>query len=147
MSQYATVAEFFVYGLPASARGNLADADVSAALVAASGAADSYFRGRYGVDSVPLLAWDTDVTKWVCWIAAYDLLSGPRGYNAAAGADSNIRQRYDDAHVFLAMVQRQALHPSVTPQPAAGTTDIQPLVSSYSVVNLATGGTAARRGW
>ena len=147
MSQYATIEQFFGLGLPETARGQLLDADITAALVAASSTCDGYFRGRYGQDSTPLISWGEEVSKWVCWIAAYELLSGPRGFNAAAGADVNLRDRYDLAIGYLAQTQRQAYHPTLEPRPVVNTTGTQPLILSSSVVDLANGRRAATRGW
>lgn len=147
MSQYATIEQFWNFGIPETARGQITDDEVTAALVAASSTCDGYFRGRYGQESTPLISWGEEVSRWVCWIAAYDLMSGPRGYNPAAGADVNLRERYDLAIGYLAQTQRQAYHPTLEPRDATGTQETQPLILSSSVVNLASGRHAANRGW
>lgn len=146
MSQYAQIADLFSYGLREEARADIPDSVLSANLIAASATVDGYLRGRYGEGSMPLLAWDTEITMWTAWIAVYLIMSGPRGY-AANGVDDNIRARFDDAHRMLARTQRQDYHPICTPRTAQGSTAIQPLVQSWSVVNLATGATGASRGW
>jgi phage gp36-like protein len=146
VSQYAQISDLFLYGLREEARADIPDAVLTANLVSASAMVDGYLVGRYGVGSMPLVSWDTEITMWTAWIAVYLILSGPRGY-APNGADDNIRQRYDDAKAMLARTQRQDYHPILVPRTAQGSTAIQPLVISYSVVNLATGATGANRGW
>ena len=145
MSSYAQIADLTTYGLPATAlqSPNLPVQVQQAALDDASAIADSYLRGRY---SLPLLAWGTDLTQAVCRIAAYNLLS-VRGYNPAAAADVNIRDRYTDAIDWLNKVQRQAVHPNVTPQPSQTPQYNQPFVTSFSVISTATGQKAPQRGW
>lgn len=147
MSQYATIPDLFLYGLREEARADIPDAVLTASLVSASETADAYFRGRYGVGSVPLVSWSSEITRWVAWIAVYEIMSGPRGYSSEAGADSNIRLRWEDAHGFLGRTQRQDYHPTLVPRNAQGATAIQPLVLSSSVVNLATGCRGLNRGW
>lgn len=144
MSQYAEIADLFVHGMPATARGRLSDDELNGAIISASGTADSKIRGRY---PLPLIAWGVELTKYVCWIAAYELLSGPRGYNPAAGADINLVDRYSRAIEWLDQVQRQAAHPDITPSAPQVPQYNQPFVISSSVVGLGTGATAARRGW
>jgi phage gp36-like protein len=143
MSQYATIAQFFTYGLPATARGNLTDDQINGALTSASGTADSKLRGVY---SLPLLAWGSELTKYTCWIAAYELMTGVRGYNPAAGADPGIENRYVYAMTELDKVQRKATFLDVTPSPGQSPTYDQPLVISSSVVDMS-GRTASNRGW
>jgi len=133
MSQYANVAQFFVYGLPPTARGGLTDDQINAALVSASATMDSKFRGRY---AMPLTAWGAEVSKYCCWLAAFELLSGVRGYNPAAGADVNIVDRYNQALIWLNDVQRQAAHPDVSPSVDQTPEYFQPTVT-----------TSPQRGW
>ena len=145
MSQYAQVQDLTTYGLPATAlqSPNLPVQVQNAALSDASDIADSYLRGRY---SLPLIAWGSELTQAVCRIAAYNLLS-VRGYNPGASADVNIRDRYVDAIDWLNKVQRQAVHPNVTPQPNQTPNFNQPFVTSFSVISTATGQKAPQRGW
>ena len=144
---YATIADLFVYGLREEARATIPDATLSANLAAASEMVDGYLVGRYGPGSMPLLQWSTEITMWTSWIAVYLLMSGPRGYSSESGIDPIIEGRYRDAKEMLARTQRQDYHPIVTPRSAQGTTATQPLVQSWSVVNLATGCIGPRRGW
>jgi hypothetical protein len=79
----------------------------------------SYMRGRY---TVPLLDWGSDVRRYTAWIACY-LLSQLIGFAPQAGSDRLIVERYymavgwpDRAGTgWFPGVQRQAIHPDVTP--------------------------------
>lgn len=144
VSNYATIAELYALGsAPEIAYGDLDDPTKLAALQAASEIVDDHIRARY---SLPLIAWGFSITEATCKIAAYNLLSD-RGYNPGAGADVNIRDRYVDAMAFLERVQKQQAHPNVTPQPNDTPDYQQPFVSSFSVIDTATGRTAPNRGW
>lgn len=143
MSSYASLNDLTTYGLPATALGALSSTVQQNALDEASSMIDSYLRGRY---VLPLVAWGTEITQAACRIGAYNLLS-VRGYNPAAGADVNIRDRYMDTVTWLGQVQRQAAHPNVTPSADPSNSMQQPQVVSSSVVYVTTGGTAPTRGW
>jgi phage gp36-like protein len=142
-SQYAALGDLTVYGMPATALGNLTTTQQTDALIAASSEMDSYFRGRY---SLPFTAWGVEVTECCCKIAAYHLLN-IRGYNPASGADVNILNRYTAALMWLREVQRQAAHPDVTPGSGAVPSYNQPLVISYSVIDVQSGARAPSRVW
>lgn len=144
MSQYAQIADFFRYGIRPEARGTLTDDDINGNLVKASAMMDSKFRGRY---ALPFIAWGAEVTMYCCWIAAYLLLSGPRGYNPQAGADINIEGRFEKASLWLHDVQRQAAHPDVTPQQSQSPGYDQPFVITSSVASVTSGKTMRSRGW
>lgn len=146
MSLYAEITDLYLYGLPEEARGNIANSVLTANLQAASSTVDGYLVGRYGVGSMPLVSWSVEVTQWACWIAVYEIMSGPRGFSSEAGADSNIRLRWEDAHRMLSRVQRQDYTPvGLVPQGAQGSTAIQPLVLSWSAG--LDGCQVPRRGW
>lgn len=145
MSIYASLAQLYVHGAPQRAFGSISDADKEAALEAASETIDTYFRGRF---PLPLVTWDHSVVENTCKIAAYELISGARGYNPAAGADTSLLDRYNQAISWCVKVQKQQAHPNVTASVADTTPrHTQPMVMSSSVVNLATGQTAKNRGW
>jgi phage gp36-like protein len=99
---YATRDQLPDFGVNAAALLPIPAAVQDAALAAASEVADSYLRSQF---VLPLITWGTDLTRAVCMIAAYDLLVG-RGYNPEAGADTNIRLRYEDAIAWLKDVAR-----------------------------------------
>jgi phage gp36-like protein len=146
---YATIADFLLYGLEAQAWGTATDSDVSAELDAASGIMDDFFNGRY---SLPLLSWPVSITQCCCAIAAYLLIVSPRGYNAGAGQDENLRKRYDDMtrltegqEGYLRNIQRRALHPRVV-ETANEEALEQPFVITSSVINDQ-GAVARNRGW
>ncbi len=132
MTAYATTADLTRFAVNASAFGGISTLDQQAALAAASSYADSKLRGRF---ALPLLAWGDDLRRAVCYIAAYDLLS-VRGFNPVAGSDSNLRQRYEDGVKWLDGVERQNIHPDVTPSP-----EQSPKYDDPKIV------TSTRRGW
>jgi phage gp36-like protein len=78
----------------------------------------SYMRGRY---AVPFSAWGNDVRRYTAWIACY-LLCDAVGF-VAVGPDKLITERYYQAvgwpdragTGWFPGVQRQAIHPNVTP--------------------------------
>lgn len=141
---YATLADLYALGgAPQEAYIDVDTLTQTAALASASENADDHMRARY---SLPLIAWGTSITENVCRIAAYKLLTH-RGYANASGGDSNIRQQYDDAMAFFDRVQKQQAHPYVVPQPNDTPDYQQPFVSSFSVVDVATGRTGPNRGW
>jgi phage gp36-like protein len=89
---------------------------------------DSYFSARYG-KGMPFLAWDIAVTEKCVEIAQWKLLN-IRGYNPAAGADVNVRDRWVAALAWCAGVERQRIHPKVTLSPAPYQGADAPLVLS-----------------
>lgn len=129
---YATIEQLGRLGSAGAALAAMDAADVEPALQAASDLADSYLRQRY---TLPLTAWGDELTRAVCSLAAYDLLSN-RGYDPGAGDNSNIRLRYEDAIAWLKDVAKGALSPDVTDSAVAGVEDDGPIVY-----------TNTRRGW
>lgn len=100
--------------------------------------ADSYIRGRF---ALPLLAWGNDLTRYTAYIAIYLLMSGPIGWAATSGnPDSNVTTNYYRAvgwpdrpgTGWFPGIQRQAIHPDVTPTIPVGqdSTHDAPQVSS-----------------
>ena len=66
------------------------------------------------------------------YIAVY-LLMAARGYNPASSSDVTIRQNYEDAIKWFEGVQRQNVHPDVTPaiaQPGDPTHDLPQVQTS-----------------
>ena len=92
---YATRAELATHGIGAKFLAGVSTADQDAALVAASRAADMYLRSRY---AVPLAAWQTDLTRLVCHVAAWDLYATRR---TPADADDGIERRAKAAVAML----------------------------------------------
>jgi phage gp36-like protein len=142
VTAYANLADLTVYGLPATSLGQTTVAQQQAAIDAASATVDNFFNGRY---ALPLLSWDLQTRMVTCWIAAYHMLS-VRGYNPAAGADDNIRTRYEDAMLWLDKVQAKAAHPLVTPSPSQSPAFDMPVVITSSVI-AASGAVGRSRGW
>lgn len=143
-TQYAQTSNLFSIGIPQSAFGQLTTPQLNDALEEASREVDARVAGRYGLAALPFLTWDSIITGITVRIACYQLLS-TRGYNPAAGADKGLMDRYQAAIADCVKIQKQQLHPlvTVTTPPA----DVQPVVVTSSVVNLATGGAARNRGW
>lgn len=115
MTAYATLTDLHTYGLSAVACGNVTTGDQQVILDGRNAWADGKLRGRY---QLPLLAWDVDLRMMVAQLAAYDVMIR-RGYNPAAGADVNVRLRYEDALKWFDGVERQNVHPNVTASPTA----------------------------
>lgn len=135
---YATISDFLLYGLEPQAWGTATDADVSAELDAASDIMDDFLNGRY---ALPLLSWPISFRQCCCAIAAYLLVVSPRGFNAGAGQDANLRTRFDDMtrieegrEGYLRNVQRRALHPIVV-ESCRDVRLEQPFVITSSVIN------------
>ncbi len=103
---------------------------------------DSYFRGRY---TLPLLEWGNDVTKFTAYVAINNLAE-LIGYAPQAGSDNIIKTNYYRAVGWPDRpgsgwgpgVQRQAIHPDVTPSIAVGQ---DPTCNLPQVESL------PRRGW
>lgn len=139
---YASVAQFYVYGLPQTAVGAMTAAQIQGALDTASSEIDGYFKGR--PYALPLTAWGIEVVRWCCVMAAWELLS-VRGFNPA-GADAVLRIRWEDTMKTLREVQRKAYHPDVTEGSQSVAGRVQPIVRSFSVTT-STGQTGPNRGW
>lgn len=142
--QYATIPELYIHGAPSRVFGQLSTDTLNGGLQSASSKVATFLRARY---VLPILTWDDSIVEATCKIATYDLLS-VRGFNPASGADVNIRDRYLDAMAYLEKVQKSQAHPLITStvSPVPSYID-QPMVISSSVINVATGATATRRGW
>jgi phage gp36-like protein len=94
---YAVRADLAALGLLSGALSNVPTGTQDAALLAASGVADSYLQSQY---TLPLTSWGYDLLRAVCIIAAYDLMTS-RGYNPVGNVDQNIRLRYLDVIAWL----------------------------------------------
>lgn len=83
MSEYATVDEFWVHGLPQVATGttDAVQTAIRGAIRAASAIADGVIRAR-GYPT-PLTNWDLDLVMVTCKIAAYEFTFHYRGANPA----------------------------------------------------------------
>jgi phage gp36-like protein len=148
MSSYAQVNDLFVHGAPMTAfqqgANPIPNATLQSALDDASDLADSYIGPR---GQLPLLEpYPGDLVKAVCKIAAFEILS-TRGINPASGADTALEIRYNQAMKWLDNVRTQVISPAFLFSPDPTQTHQQPYVQSSSVINLATGGRAANRGW
>ena len=94
----------------------------------ASEIADSYMRGRY---TLPLSQWGSDLVRNTARVAVYLLLSA-RGYQPDAGADSHWMRDYELSLQWFRDIQRQNVHPDVTPavtQPGDPIHDLPQVIS------------------
>lgn len=148
-TQYASQTDLAQLGLAPGALQNVTGTVQDAALLAASALADSYLESRY---KLPLTSWGKDLSRIVCFIAAYDILTS-RGYSPQS-PDDHIRQRYIDALAWLQEVSRGTQSPSQIADSSV-TTQTGPsigAVGSDGSINSATAGgfqmvTSPVRGW
>jgi phage gp36-like protein len=106
-TQYASQTDLAQLGLAGGALQNVTPTIQDAALLAASALADSYLESRF---TLPLTSWGKDLSRVVCFIAAYDILTS-RGYSPQS-PDDHIRQRYQDALAWLQEVSQGTQTPS-----------------------------------
>lgn len=100
---YASTAELDALALPPDVAANVADADKTSALEAASALADSYLvAAGY---AVPLASWGDDLKAAVCAIAAFDLAVSA-GLAPEDGEGSNLYLKKRDALRWLERVAR-----------------------------------------
>lgn len=149
LTTYATVAQFFEWGLPQTALGARTVADVQAALDASSSDMDDNFRGVY---LLPLASVGLSVSRRCVHHARYLFLGG-RGFSPVTGADQDIINAEKDFQVWIDKVQRRVIFPEITPDVTARPIPVnsygpyaQPEVSSSSVINDL-GWRAPTRGW
>ncbi len=90
---YATVAQFRQLAPSAQAFTNTSDAVINAALSRRSRWFDGFLVRKF---TLPLVAWEDDLTGYTIDAAAYDIMT-VRGYNPDNGADVSLRLRYEDA--------------------------------------------------
>lgn len=132
MPQYATIDDLARLGLKRLATAGITDADLNAALVAASETADGYMRSQF---RLPLVSWGADLRRHVAMLAAWDILSAQRGFNPDAAGSDIWLQRYEQAMAWLKDVSRGVVSPNVVDS-TPSRRDGAPRVS-----------TAAKRGW
>lgn len=144
---YATQLDLQNIGLPPQAFGQLEQNQINAALQNASDLVDSYLRARYGTSAVPLIAWDSTITKATARLAAYELLVEVRGVNPESTDFKILDNMRKLAEAYLDRIQRQQAHPNVTVAAANLPGSTQPNLISSSVISVATGQTGPNRGW
>lgn len=115
ITTYATVAQFFQWGLPQTALGARTVADVQSALDLASSHLDDYFRGRF---PLPFSAVGKSVSGHTVAVAVNIFLGG-RGFSPVSGADQKVIADLAAAEVWADKVQRRVLFPDVTIDPSA----------------------------
>lgn len=148
---YASASDFFgPGGAPPTIVGSLSLADVNDALTKASALMDGFFRGRF---PLPFASVGAEVSLWCVQIARYLFLQ-ERGMSPVTGSDERVVKDYESALEWLDKVQRRVFFPSVTIDSTAAAipvvtpdTYVQPMVTSSSMVGVATGRTDSTRGW
>ena len=110
-SLYCAVGDLTTIGINPTALEDVTNAQMQNAIVAASSMIDDRIGGRY---QLPLLAWPESFTYHCAKIAVYVILSA-RGYSPDAGADPLWKTDYEKAIEWANGIQRQAIHPHVTP--------------------------------
>lgn len=99
MTRYADATDLDTYGaIPAATSALFSTAQKNAALDEASAFADSYLASA--VPTTPLTTWGVDLRGAVARIAAWKLLQGLRGFDAAAQGNS-FKAARDEATVWL----------------------------------------------
>ena len=112
------------------------------ACLTATEEADSYMRGRF---QMPLLSWGTDVKRYTAYIALYQLAQ-LIGFAPQGNSDRTVTENYyravgwpDKAGTgWFPGVQRQSIHPDVTPTLAS------PGNPTYDLPQVST---SQARGW
>ena len=117
MADYATLPDLVNLGIAGQAIQNITTQARLAAITAASRLADSYLASRF---TLPLTAWQQDLTRAVVNIATYDLMS-QRGFSPAPGSDENIRLRYEDSIRWLEKITTIGVTPQVTDSSSGAT--------------------------
>jgi len=150
ITTYATVAQFFAWGMPQTALGSKTVADVQSALDVSSSEMDDYFRGRF---PLPLASVGISVSRRCVAIAVNTFLGG-RGFSPVTGADQQIIANLAAAEKWCDEVQRRVKFPDIVVDPSARmptSLDVsgsaQPIVLSSSCVDVSTGRRAATRCW
>jgi phage gp36-like protein len=115
VSQYATLADLQIAGIPPAAFATLKEIQINGALINASAVADTYLRDRY---NLPLAEpYDGALRMYVCHLATFELMA-LRGYDPETPGDAVIKTRYDNATNWLTRVAKgQATLAVVQTQP------------------------------
>lgn len=150
ITTYASVAQFFEWGLPPTALGARTVVDVQSALDAASSDMDDSFRG---IAPLPFASVGLSVSRRCVHHARY-LFMGGRGFSPVSGSDQDILRAEEDFQVWIDKVQRRALFPDIVvdvsakmPVPISTGPLAQPFVVSSSAVSTGSGRRAPTRGW
>ena len=109
MSCYATVAEFYRFGIAKIRLGDsVTDDDILAVITAWSARADSHFGARF---TPPLTVWGDDVRQAVCACSAYDVVAAQVGFNPEDGRNMVLVDRKTDATRWFEQVSRGQVTP------------------------------------
>jgi phage gp36-like protein len=131
---YCNVVDLTTIGINPVSLQDVSLQDQQNAIVSASAMIDDRIAGRY---QLPLIAFPDSFRYHCAKIAVYICLSA-RGYSPDAGADPLWKQDYEKAIEWANGIQRQAIHPQVTPTaPSPGN----------AVYDLPQVSTSPQRGW
>jgi phage gp36-like protein len=133
-SLYCAVADLTTIGINPISLQDVSLAAQQEAIVTASAMIDDHIAGRY---QLPLLAWPDSFKYHTAKLAVYVILSA-RGYSPDAGADPLWKVDGEKAIEWAKGIQRQAIHPQVTPSaPSPGN-------ATYDLPQVQT---SPQRGW
>ena len=99
MTAYATLAQFYIYGLPEGALADMDTDTIQAVLESVSREVDSRFYGRQ--IAVPLTMWGDDITSAVCRVAAPRILFNARGASPLDPAHQGLIEQSKAAERWL----------------------------------------------
>jgi len=108
VAAYATRTDLAGCGLKAELTADVPTADLDAGLEKRSRFADGYLAKRY---VLPLVAWGEDLTLAVCQLEAWDVLTTIVGFNPDDAANSNWKDRRDEALAWLKDVAASRVDP------------------------------------
>lgn len=104
------------------------------------------FAARWGYSGVPLLSWDTSIAFHAAQMAAYRFMVA-RGLNPKSPDWEIFKSAFDEATKFVEAVQHQQKHPTVILATGAPGSPLEPILSTSSLVNTASGRFDRNRGW
>lgn len=137
LKPYATLEQFKRWH-GTGAFGGVPDEDLEAALAAASAEADGELANRF---TRPIVGWGEDLSKKVCAIGMWLVLSERVGFNPEAGSDVAVKTNADEARRWLVRVGSNAVQPIGLVDSAVEEETAQQEAQEAYVV------TEPRRGW
>ena len=113
---YATSTDLAQVGLSATLTASVPGGDITAALDRASSWCDGYLRKAY---TLPIVGTTGDLTRAVCMIAAWDILSAQVGFDPESAQNGVWRLRYEDAIRWLTDVAAGRIDAGLTDSTAS----------------------------
>ena len=146
---FCSPSDLILTGGPSSALGVTSPAQQQACCDRANGEVGARLAGRFpgiNVNGGAGWTWSADVTGWAVAIAWKRILDLRGRAQNQSSADALIDANYKDAIAALDAVQRQALHPAISPTEAAGATSQGPVLISFSQLGTNSPATGPNRG-